>query len=139
LERTRQRESNTLKDKEKHRQFVKDWQKRNPEKVAKYHKIAYARKADYLRNRRQAIKSEVLDHYGRHCACCAEPEEKFLSIDHKNNDGYKERKGRGGSSDFIHRQIIKNNFPDTYQILCYNCNLGKARNKGICPHSLTLP
>ena len=24
--------------------------------------------------------------------------------------------------------------PDTIQILCFNCNCGRARNGGICPH-----
>ncbi len=27
-----------------------------------------------------------------------------------------------------------NNFPPGFQTLCHNCNIGKHRNKGICPH-----
>jgi hypothetical protein len=94
----------------------------------------YRKNAPRLRDIRLKTKKIVFEHYGNKCACCGEDNIKFLSIDHVNNDGYKERKGKGGSSDFIHRKIIKNNFPDTYQLLCFNCNLGKARNNGVCPH-----
>lgn len=107
---------------------------KNKEKILAYHKVRYVAKALYLRNLRLTRKAEVFNHYGNICACCSEAEPRFLSIDHKNNDGHKERKGRGGSSDQIIRNIIRANFPDTYQILCFNCNLGKARNNGICPH-----
>jgi hypothetical protein len=96
----------------------------------KYYRI----NAPRLKEIRLKQKKTVFDYYGNKCNCCGENNIKFLSIDHINNDGYKERKGRGGSSDQIHRNIIKNNFPDTYQILCFNCNLGKARNNGVCPH-----
>lgn len=26
------------------------------------------------------------------------------------------------------------NYPEGYQVLCYNCNCGKSINNGICPH-----
>ena len=29
---------------------------------------------------------------------------------------------------------ISRNFPDFLQILCFNCNCGRNRNGGICPH-----
>jgi hypothetical protein len=32
------------------------------------------------------------------------------------------------------RYIIKNNYPDDFQILCANCNWGKQLNGGVCPH-----
>jgi hypothetical protein len=30
--------------------------------------------------------------------------------------------------------IIKSGFPNSFQILCYNCNNGKRMNRGVCPH-----
>lgn len=30
--------------------------------------------------------------------------------------------------------IITAGFPPEYQIQCFNCNLGRARNGGVCPH-----
>ena len=35
----------------------------------------------------------------------------------------------------IYIWLKNNNFPEGFQVLCFNCNCGKARNKGICPHS----
>ena len=34
----------------------------------------------------------------------------------------------------IYSWLIRNNYPEGFQVLCYNCNLGKAHNNGICPH-----
>lgn len=78
----------------------------------------------------------VLDHYGRQCACTGchfhtNPIDcVFLTIDHKNNDGYKSRRAGMG----LYYWIIRNNFPADLQTLCWNCNLGKNRNGGVCPH-----
>lgn len=75
----------------------------------------------------------VLDHYGGKCACCGEANPGFLTIDHVNNDGWSRRKEHGlGIS--LYRWLIKNNFPEDFQVLCYNCNFGKNRNGGVCPH-----
>ena len=89
----------------------------------------------YLR-RKIEYKKLVYDHYGWKCKCCGETIPEFLSVDHINNDGSKEldKKGYRYKSMPLHRKIIKENFPDKYQILCMNCNFGKAINNGICPH-----
>lgn len=34
----------------------------------------------------------------------------------------------------LFRWIIENNFPEGFQVLCYNCNLGRAHCGGVCPH-----
>lgn len=87
-----------------------------------------------------SVRDEVYKHYGNICACCGETESKFLSIDHVNNDGAKHRKeiwtsaSRRSSGSHLYRWIIKNNYPDGFQLLCMNCNHGKSRNDGICPH-----
>lgn len=66
------------------------------------------------------------------CACCGETMEPFLSIDHINNDGANHRR------DVPRRNLYKwlkvNNYPSGFQVLCMNCNFGKARNGGVCPH-----
>lgn len=80
---------------------------------------------------RSRQKDIVFDHYGRFCACCGEDEQMFLEVDHINNDGYADRKKNGP---YIYGRIIKQGFPDTFQILCANCNKGKHRNGGVCPH-----
>lgn len=123
------------KTKDKQKGWHKDWMAKNGEGFREYQKEWYKSKAEYLRELRLKNKELVYSHYGNKCNCCKETEKKFLTIDHVNNDGYKDKKDRGGSSDSLYRKIIKENFPDIYQILCYNCNCGKARNNGICPHN----
>lgn len=79
------------------------------------------------------LRRFVLDHYGAFCACCGEREDAFLTIDHINSDGAQRRKEHGVSG-ALYRWIIKNNFPDDFQILCFNCNCGRYHNGGRCPH-----
>lgn len=79
-------------------------------------------------------KQTVFDYYGWRCACCGEDIPQFLSIDHIDNDGYQHRKEIGCGGVTLYRWLCTNNFPSNFQTLCHNCNLGKARNKGICPH-----
>ncbi len=90
------------------------------------------------KERHWALKSKltVFQHFGNKCKCCGEKDIRFLSRDHVNNDGNVWRKKHGGvpSGYKTDLWIIRNNFPKEIQILCYNCNLGKAHNKGICPH-----
>ena len=81
----------------------------------------------------------IINHYTngtKRCNCCNQKFENmiFLTIDHVNNDGIHERKTKTGNGLPLLRKIIKNNFPKDYQILCWNCNLGKHLNGGICPH-----
>ena len=75
----------------------------------------------------------VLRHYSKSqepfCNCCGEKHYEFLAVDHIN--GNPNKKIRGGGD--LVRFLIKNNFPDGFQILCHNCNLAKGFY-GICPH-----
>ena len=84
------------------------------------------------KERQARNKKIVLSHYGDECVCCGETEPLFLTIDHRNNDGSKHRKKTNGAN--FYPWIIKNKFPKDLQILCWNCNIGKYRNEGICPH-----
>lgn len=89
------------------------------------------------KQRHKETKLMVLKHYGNKCKCCGETQYEFLSIDHINNDGAKHRKQiaqEGGIRD-ICVWIIKHNFPNFLQILCYNCNCAK-QFAGYCPHTL---
>lgn len=77
--------------------------------------------------------------FGARCACCGETEKIFLTLDHIKNDGASHRiklyGRRVGSTYALYRAIKREGFPkDRYQILCMNCNFGKQRNGGICPH-----
>jgi len=82
------------------------------------------------------LKEETITAYGGKCQCCSEDNILFLTIDHINNDGHKDRKNIGGGY-MLHRWLRKNNYPkDNYRILCFNCNCGRQLNNGICPHKI---
>jgi hypothetical protein len=49
------------------------------------------------------------------------------------NDGAEHRKQIGKSTN-IYRWLIREKYPTGFQVLCFNCNCGKAFNKGTCPH-----
>jgi hypothetical protein len=89
--------------------------------------------ADVRRRYYRKLQDVVFKKYGDLCACCGEDERIFLSIDHVNNDGAAHRK-EIGVGHILFRWIIENDFPNTLQLLCCNCNLGKHRNGGVCPH-----
>lgn len=83
----------------------------------------------------QNNKALVYKQYGNKCRCCGEDEQKFLQLDHVNNDGASHRREIGlRSGSLFHKWVIENNFPDNLQLLCANCNQGKLLNNGVCPH-----
>ncbi len=69
------------------------------------------------------IKIKVLQHYGATCAWpnCGITDDDLLTIDHIENDGAEERRNpdtKGGGA--FYRFLVKNGYPDKYQILCWN-------------------
>jgi len=110
----------------------------------------YAKNRDRLRfqtnasNRR--LRDLVFQAYGGNvCSCCGETEWTMLTLDHVNEDGKHHRravaKERGWSVTTVvgtemWRWLRDNGFPPGYQVLCYNCNISKHRNGGVCGHQL---
>ena len=81
------------------------------------------------------LRDEAFDRYGRACVCCGFRENtRFLTFDHVNNDGHAQRRRWGRSTDAILRAARSQNWPSDIQVLCWNCNMAKAHNNGICPH-----
>lgn len=119
---------------------MNEYRRKNREYLRKYAaKFRLTQKyKDYMFNWKLKTKTTVINHYSNgtmHCRCCKETEMGFLSIDHINGGGNKHRKKIGSyAGGAFYRWLIKNNFPDGFQILCYNCNLGRAINGGMCPH-----
>ena len=88
----------------------------------------------YIDKVTQPLKDAAYMAYGGYvCACCGETEPIFLTIDHINNNGNEHRKTISAGY-AMYLWLKKNNYPEDFQILCMNCNWGKARNKGVCPH-----
>ena len=110
------------------------WRLRNSTKSRAYY--ANNREATLVRCRASHVAAfqKVLNHYGTECACCGEVEPLFLTVDHMLNDGNKHRKEDPAGRTNIYRWLIRNGFPSGFQILCINCNQGRHRNGGMCPH-----
>lgn len=119
------------KNKEAYRLRSSEWRKKNPELWREM-----MRRSN--KKLRQRIKAAMLVAYGSRCSCCGEREPMFLDLDHINNDGSKDRKENGSGVKLLLR-LEKAGWPkDTYQLLCSNCNQGKQRNGGVCPHKKKL-
>jgi hypothetical protein len=88
------------------------------------------------------LRIQAFEKYGGcKCTCprCGETDLEFLSLDHINLDGGAHRRevspGRkdwGGHHLF--RLLRRQGWPPGYQVLCMNCNFGRTRNGGVCPH-----
>ena len=85
-------------------------------------------------NYRRRLRSTALQAYGGRCACCGEAERNFLCIDHVEDNGAVHRREIGGTGDRIYRWLRDNGYPDGFQLLCANCNMGKHLENGTCPH-----
>jgi hypothetical protein len=94
---------------------------------------------------KKSAKYKVIKHYTNNrfkCKCCNKKGITNLTIDHINNDGaihriqlYGENRGKR-----FYEWLIKNNFPDGFQVLCWNCNCARGKRNNItksCPHKLS--
>lgn len=118
------------------RMYTKQWRLDNPGK-----------NSEHCKNQRIKLLEEIVREYGGKCSCtgCNEIGLLFMTIDHEKNNGAQERaglgdgpsaknkKGRAGVN--FYRYLKKMGYPkEGYRLMCYNCNCGRARNGGICPH-----
>ncbi len=84
--------------------------------------------AQMIRNAQ--VRQDVLDGYGARCVCCGETEEGFLTLDHVQG-----RKRGQPSGLQAYWEAKKGGYPPTFQILCYNCNMGREHQQSrVCPH-----
>lgn len=117
-------------DPQKHIGYSLAWRAKNRERVNQIQRDYISRHPEKAKERTQNLRSLVINAYGGKCVCCGETETAFLQLDHVNDDGAAHRKEIGAG----HRTYLwasKNNFPDTLQILCANCNMAKRSG---CPH-----
>lgn len=141
------------RNREKFNQRMRDWRAANREKAREQSRewrnrkiangtpeeVAAIRAAESAKSKRDQdrCKEQVFEAYGGYtCKCCGETEPMFLSIDHIHNDGATERKAGlyRGSGTAFYKWLRKSGFPLGYQVLCMNCQIGKHKNGGVCPH-----
>lgn len=141
------------RNREKFNQRMRDWREANRERAREQSRewrnrklanaspeeeaaIRAAEAAKTKRNQDRCRDAVFAAYGGYRCVCCGVDERLFLSIDHINNDGNVERKSGAYSSSgtAFYLWLRKQGFPAGYQVLCMNCQVGKHRNGGVCPH-----
>lgn len=127
------------KNRDKINKAQRDYRRLHPKEAREWDKRYYQnhKETELKRRRRYArsLRLEVLVHYGGNppkCGCCDEMHIEFLSIDHINGGGNKQRKeGLYGLRLCV--WLKDENYPSGYQVLCHNCNMAKGFY-GECPH-----
>jgi hypothetical protein len=103
-------------------------------------KRGFPDKKTLLKYQKLELKIQAFEKYGgSKCACCGETDPDFLCLDHVNSDGGAHRRlvspGRKDWGGFhIYRLLRRQGWPPGFQVLCMNCNFGRTRNSGVCPH-----
>lgn len=89
--------------------------------------------------RNKEIRAEAMLHYSNGspaCTCCGEFRYEFLTLDHIHGGGNQHRLevsgSKKGGTEF-YRWLKTNGYPGGFQVLCFNCNMGKAMH-GKCPY-----
>ena len=117
----------------------REYRRDNPAKTALWNKNSYPSKRKYYQEHREQrlqkirdyeanLKYDVLSHYCKQslrCARCGITDIDVLCIDHINGGGSKHRRSIGGLGGTLYHWLKKNNYPEGYQVLCFNCNFKK--------------
>jgi hypothetical protein len=72
--------------------------------------------------------------YGGKCTCCGVSEPQFLTLEHLNGGGRKERRKFSNRAGLLYLDLQKRGWPSGYTVLCFNCNSAKG-HYGVCPHA----
>jgi len=111
-------------NRDKYNQSQREWHQNNRDKHNQLNK-----------EERRRLRDEVFDAYGGKCACCGESRKEYLTIDHVNGGGKKHRKEiNARTSQEFYRWLKQNNYPEGFQVLCFNCNCGKG-TYSVSPHN----
>ena len=122
------------KNKEKTQEYYKKNKQKRIKNAMEWNGLNETRIKENRKRYRRNKKIKVLNHYSKGlmmCSCCCETDIEFLCIDHINGGGGKHIKALGTTN--FYQWLINNNFPDGFQVMCYNCNFAKRDGK-FCPH-----
>lgn len=114
--------------KQKNREKAIRYYWRNAEKLRKKSKQNYAANREQFKIKmakyRRERKETVLRTYGGECAYCRTKELAILSIDHINDDGFRDRK-KSGLETNSYAALLKGLKRSDLQVLCLSCQWRK--------------
>lgn len=135
------------KNQQRYRKWYRDYYDRTREKQIRRASNWNRKNPDRKRQKSQSwyrqLRHEAIMAYGGYvCSCCGESEPTFLTIDHVNNDAWKYRRTNSKgykvgphSGGRLLSWLKRSGYPEGFQVLCANCNQGKAvSGTGVCPH-----
>ena len=111
--------------------YDKKWRERHPDAYKRWREGHLDERNAYEEQVRVGLRLDALVHYSSSppkCAWCGIDDIDVLCIDHINNDGAQHRQEVGGGS-ALYRWLKTNDYPEGYQVLCWNCNHLKALGK----------
>ena len=107
---------------------------RNRPEEKEKRRLRYEREKDNISEKRRIeyleLKEKIYKILGKKCNICGITTEKYLTLDHKNGGGRKDRKASGGKIGIL-RRLRKNGWSkkeiiSEFQILCFNCNCSRG-------------
>jgi len=109
----------------------KKWYDANKERVREMKRASMAKRREanpdihraQYRKAKAKERSLLYAMYGHLCAMCGFCDKRALTLDHKQNNGNKERAEIGERG--VYRKALANYAPNEYQILCMNCQFIK--------------
>ncbi len=128
------------------RVYSANYYRKHPQKVKLANKVARGKRHEHYlelgrkqgRRERERLRTLVLGRYsdrGYRCVCCGESEQDFLTIDHMRGNAKNTQKtlGTPRAGYPLYRWLVRNGFPEGFQVLCMNCNVSKGKH-GKCAH-----
>jgi hypothetical protein len=114
---------------EKHRAYLRKSRAKDPnylEKAREYARKFGPSQREALAPLRKLAVVNVLTNGEGTCRWCGQGDIDVLTIDHINNDGAEHRKTRRAmTGNAMYSWLIKNDYPEGFQVLCFNCNVKK--------------
>ena len=114
------------------------------------HREAYQKRREHIlvgvQARRRRYRTDALLHYSNgtmQCACpgCTETRLEFLTLDHIDGGGNKDRRrltksaNRNPGGLAVYYDLRRRNYPTGFRVLCFNCNSARGA-WGYCPHEI---
>ena len=109
----------------------KKWYEANKERVREMKRQSMLKRRQenpeihrkHSRDSKAKLKAILFDMYGHVCIRCGFKDKRALTLDHKLNNGNKERKELGERG--VYQKARDTFLPNEYQILCMNCQFIK--------------
>jgi len=117
------------------RERSRQWHAANPEKHKEWRASNLDRRRESARRWGEKLWADFFDHYGHACTCCGEDEPMFLTVEHLNG---RDQERRSYNSRLELARLRREGWPDDVTVRCINCNQGRWRNGGVCPHQTSL-